>query len=228
MQRSGQINRRLTQGVAMIAVAGLVGCGYAKRDDVDAQFAQLRGEMEQEHQQIDGRVGQLDGRLNTLETRTAALERDLQAMREEFAAQIEDLEGMLAFNVPVNFEYDRADVRDQDRAVLDRFAAVVQEYYPGAVITVEGFTDPAGSAAYNRRLGERRATAVKDYLVQQGLLTDRIRTVSYGESADRLINDGRGPEAGLENRRVTLVIDYAQHGDQQGGARVITEQELDS
>lgn len=227
MQRSGKTTRKLTQGIALVAVFGLVGCGYAKRDDVNAQFAQLRGEMEQEHQQLDGRIGQVDGRLNTLETRTAALEQDLQAMREEFAAQIEELEGMLAFNVPVNFGFDQADVRDEDRAVLDRFAAVVSQYYPGAVVTVEGFTDPAGSAAYNRRLGQRRAEAVKDYLVQQGLLGDRIRTVSYGESADRLINDGRGPEAGLENRRVTLVIDYAQHGGQQGGARVITEQELD-
>lgn len=227
MQGSRMTTRKVTQGVAMVAVFGLVGCGYAKRDDVNAQFAQLRGEMEQEHQQIDGRIDQVDGRLNTLETRTAALEQDLQSMREEFAAQIEELEGMLAFNVPVNFEFDAADVRDQDRPVLDRFAAVVMEYYPGAVITVEGFTDPAGSAAYNRRLGQRRAEAVKEYLVQQGLLGDRIRTVSYGESTDRLINDGRGPEAGLENRRVTLVIDYAQHGGQQGGARVITEQELD-
>lgn len=224
MQRSRKSTRKVTQGIAMVAVFGLVGCGYAKRDDVDAQFAQLRGEMEQEHQEIDGRVGQLDGRLNTLETRTAALEQDLQTMRDEFAAQIEELNGMLAFNVPVNFEFDRAEVRDQDRPVLERFAAVVKEHYPGAVITVEGFTDPAGSAQYNRRLGQRRAEAVKEYLVQQGLLTDRIRTVSYGESTDRLINDGRGPEAGVENRRVTLVIDYAQHGDQQGGARVITEQ----
>jgi peptidoglycan-associated lipoprotein len=46
--------------------------------------------------------------------------------------------------------------------VLDRFATVVKEYYPGALVTVEGFADPAGGEIYNLRLGQRRAEAVRD------------------------------------------------------------------
>ena len=96
--------------------------------------------------------------------------------------------------------------------MLDRFATVVKEYYPGAVITVEGFTDPAGTAAYNRRLGQRRADTVKEYLASaEGLETSQLKAVSYGEARDRQVVPGaKGPgDAGLENRRVALVIDHA-------------------
>ena len=74
----------------------------------------------------------------------------------------------MKFNVPVHFEFSKSELREPDRPVLDRFAAVVKEYYPGAIVTVEGFTDPAGSAAYNRKLGQRRADAVKEYLASAG------------------------------------------------------------
>jgi peptidoglycan-associated lipoprotein len=221
MQATRRSIQHTARGGAVLALAILAGCGYAKRDDVDEQFVQLRDEMQTAHTQMDERTSQLDGRVNGLEGRLTAVESDLQALRTEFNAKIEELEGKLAFNLPVNFEYDAADVRPEDQELLSRFAAVVQEHYPGAIVTVEGFADPSGSTSYNRRLGLRRAEAVRDYLVQQGLLEDKIRTVSYGESQDRLINDGRGPEAGQENRRVSLVIDYAEHG--QTGQRVITD-----
>ena len=96
--------------------------------------------------------------------------------------------------------------------MLDRFASVVKQYYPGALVTVEGFTDPAGSAAYNRRLGQRRADAVKEYLATAGGFTsETLKAVSYGEVRNRQVVPGaKGPgDAGIENRRVALVIDHA-------------------
>ena len=105
---------------------------------------------------------------------------------------------------------DRAELRESDRPVLDRFASVVREHYPGAVVTVEGFADPAGSAAYNRRLGQRRGESVRQYLTSDGQLgAERIRVVSYGEARDRQVVPGAQGPNGLPNRRVALVIDYA-------------------
>lgn len=198
---------------AVLMVAALVGCGYAKRDDVDAQLTQLRQDMETADQgvesRLDGKITTLDGRVNTLEQRTQALERELQTMRTEFNASIQRLEGMMAFNVPVHFGYDESIVRDQDHEVLRRFAAVVKDYYPNAVVTVEGFTDPAGSRAYNLELGRERAQAVKELLVAEGLIDGAVKIVSYGEAVDRQVVPGaEGPEAGEQNRRVSLVIDY--------------------
>jgi peptidoglycan-associated lipoprotein len=78
------------------------------------------------------------------------------------------------------------------------------------VVTVEGFADPAGSTRYNRQLGKRRADGVRDYLVTTGgLPAGQVRTVSYGEDANRLVVPGGVKDAGLPNRRVSLVIDAA-------------------
>lgn len=138
----------------------------------------------------------------------AALRTELNAMRTEFGAKITALEDGMKFMVPVNFAFDDASVRDQDRAALERFAQVARKYYPNATITVEGFADPAGSANYNKALSERRAESVKSYLVAQGLNDGQLRTVGYGKT--RLVNPGAsGDDAGAEaNRRVVFVVEH--------------------
>jgi len=160
---------------------------------------------------VNSRIATVDGRVATLEQRAQALEHEIQSMRSDFSAQIESMKGMLSFNVPVNFDYDSADLRQQDHAVLNKFASVVKEYYPNAIVTVEGFTDPSGSVAYNLKLGQRRAEAVKSLLVQNGLNGDAVKVVSYGEARDRQVVPGAaGPGLeGMQNRRVSLVIDYS-------------------
>jgi peptidoglycan-associated lipoprotein len=165
--------------------------------------AKIREEMQSGDQRVGTRVDSLDGRVN-------ALEQELAALKSEYNVSIEKMKGALKFDVPVHFDFDQAALRDQDRPVLDKFASVVQEYYPDAVLTIEGFADPAGSRAYNMQLGMRRAEAVRDYLSGTSLAAS-MRTVSYGEAADRQVVPGaQGPgDVGMQNRRVALVIDYA-------------------
>ncbi len=193
-------------GVGVVALTGLAtACGYAKKKDVQAEIASVRQQMESGDQALGNRIDQVSGRVDQLQTQ-------LNDLQDKFNVTVQKMEGMIAFDVPVHFDYDKADLRSTDTPVLDKFAAVVREYYPNALVTVEGFTDPAGSRAYNMRLGNARADAVKDYLTSQGNLTgDLVRTVSYGESKDRLVQPGaKGPgEAGMVNRRVALVIDYS-------------------
>lgn len=202
--------RRLADGGALAMVVLLAGCGYAKRDQVQAQLDELRQEMAAEDQALGGRVDQVDSQVSQLSSRLDALETELNSLRDEFDVTVNRLEGMVAFDVPVHFEFDEAEVRPEDQGVLDRFAEVVQEFYPNAVVTVEGFTDAAGSAEYNLRLGQMRAESVKIYLTDNGgLPAERVRTVSYGEADDRLIAPSEaGEDEGEVNRRVSLVIDY--------------------
>lgn len=196
------ITRTLVRGGCAALVVAVAGCGAAKKSDVEDQFAQLRREM----QEADAALA---ARMDGVEARLTALEGDLEKMRNEFGVAIRRLEGLLVFNVPVHFDFDSAEIRPQDRPVLDRFAAVVRNYYPSALITVEGFTDPAGSAAYNLRLGKARAEAVKTYLVEAGELpAERVRAVSYGEAEDRQVIKGAAGQEGYANRRVALVVDY--------------------
>jgi peptidoglycan-associated lipoprotein len=201
------------------ALAGLGGCAAkVTRDDFNAEVGRLREEMQSGDRQLGTRTDSAGQVLADHARRLDALEQELKAFRSEFNVSMEKVKGMLRFNVPVHFEFAESDLREGDRPVLDRFATVVKEYYPGALITVEGFADPAGSAAYNKWLGEQRAETVKAYLAQSaGLDPASLRAVSYGEVRDRQVVPGaRGPgDRGLENRRVALVIDHAAvAGDQ--------------
>lgn len=207
-----RINRR---GLGILSALSLVvtvaACSRVKPEELDASLAALRADMQREMQQGDDQVSQrLTGRITTVEQRQAALETDLNQLEQEFEVAITRLEGQLRFDVPVYFAFNDATVETDDQAVLDRFNAVRAEYYPNALITVEGFTDPSGSAEYNTSLGLRRASAVRDYLVTAGLTQDLVRAVSYGEDTARLVQPAdQGPgNAGWQNRRVVLVIDH--------------------
>jgi peptidoglycan-associated lipoprotein len=72
------------------------------------------------------------------------------------------------------------------------------------VITIEGHCDERGSTEYNLALGERRAMAVRNYLISLGIAADRMRVVSYGEEFP--FDPGRTEEAYAKNRRAHFVI----------------------
>jgi peptidoglycan-associated lipoprotein len=84
----------------------------------------------------------------------------------------------------VYFDYDKSDIREEARAVLtkdaDALKAILADF-PNATIAVEGHCDERGSAEYNLGLGDRRATAAKDFLVQLGVPADKLKTISYGK-----------------------------------------------
>lgn len=208
-----RMNSRGLGLIAALAMAGSTGaCKTVSPEDMDASLSTLRAEMQEEMAAGDARVASdVDGRVDGLERRMAALEQDLQEMEREFEVSIARLEDELRFNVPVYFGFDDATVEAEDEDVLDRFSVVAQKYYPDAMITVEGFTDPAGNAEYNLWLGEQRANAVAAYLTgSTAVPEDRVRAVSYGEDTRRLVMPaGWGPGTqGWENRRVVLVIDH--------------------
>lgn len=198
--------------VAALATIGMTGaCKTVSPDDMQSSLAALRADMQQEMTAGDEQVAQdAANQFAEMERRFAALERDLQQMEREFEVAIARLEDELRFNVPVYFAFDDASLDSQDQEILAKFAAVSQKYYPDALVTVEGFTDPSGDENYNLWLGEERAKAVAEYLVTTTAMTeDGIKVVSYGEDARRLVNEGWGPGTeGWENRRVVLVIDH--------------------
>jgi peptidoglycan-associated lipoprotein len=137
----------------------------------------------------------------------ASLRNDLQTIRTEFGARITAMEEGIRFAFPVNFAFDDATVRPEDQAALDRFAQVAQKYYNGSVITVEGFADPAGSTSYNVALSQRRAEAVRQYLVGKGMTDTQLRTIGYGETR-QVVPGAQRDEAGAElNRRVVFTVE---------------------
>lgn len=171
----------------------LGGCSqYVKKADFDAAISELRANDQKQQQEID------------------SLTQDMQQRFAKYDAQITAMQGRINVDTAAHFAFGDSTLRDQDKPLLDDFAKVITQHHPDAVITVEGFTDPAGSSSFNKRLGMKRADAVRDYLVNTGgLPADKVRAVSYGESSNRQVDKGQIRDAGANNRRVTLVVDFA-------------------
>lgn len=198
--------------LALASAALLGGCattGALRKAKEEQQLAldQQRTALATERSERQATDSALRAELGMVRGDLQALRADLQTMRTDFGAKITAMEDGLKFALPVNFAFDVSTVRDGDHAALDRFAKIAQAYYPGSKITIEGFADPAGTAQYNLALSKRRAESVKQYLVAQGLTTNELNIVGYGET--RLVTPGASHEqAGAElNRRVTFVIE---------------------
>ncbi|MFA5027415.1 MAG: peptidoglycan-associated lipoprotein Pal [Candidatus Methylomirabilota bacterium] len=98
----------------------------------------------------------------------------------------------------VFFDFDKSLVRDDQKSALADNVAWLKGN-PSAKITVEGHCDERGTAEYNLGLGERRAKAVKDYLIAAGIPADRVSTISYGKERPFVL--GHDESAWKWNRR---------------------------
>jgi peptidoglycan-associated lipoprotein len=104
---------------------------------------------------------------------------------------------------PVFFVLDSAELDDAGRAVATANAEALKKYATW-VVTVEGHADERGTAEYNLALGERRAQAVRAYLISLGIPADRLKTVSYGKEFP--FDPGHDDAAWANNRRAHFVI----------------------
>jgi len=102
----------------------------------------------------------------------------------------------------VYFDFDMSSLKPEAIRILD--AAVMSlQANPRLNVTIEGHTDSVGTAEYNLSLGERRANAVRDYLLNRGIAAARLRTVSYGEERPKA--DNSTAEGRAMNRRASFV-----------------------
>ena len=108
----------------------------------------------------------------------------------------------------INFDFDKSNIKSEFAPILDEAAQILQDN-PNIQVTIEGHTDSIGSDAYNQRLSERRAQAVKQYLVSRGVEANRLDAIGKGESepiADNTRNGSDNPEGRALNRRAELKV----------------------
>ena len=103
----------------------------------------------------------------------------------------------------LKFEFDQAELRPEDRELLSRIAGILMTSHD-YTISVNGHTDDVGTDAYNQKLSERRAEAVRDYLVKAGLPADIVSVQGHGKSLPLV--PGTSEAARAKNRRVELGI----------------------
>ncbi len=101
------------------------------------------------------------------------------------------------------FAYDKSELSPESRTQLEQNARWLRQY-PGAPIVIEGHCDERGTEEYNLALGDRRAQATKEYLVQLGVTPEQLETISLGE--ERPFAPGQDEAAYAQNRRAHFTV----------------------
>ena len=174
---------------------------------------------------LGGALGALAGGLagNYVDEQERAFEEELAEERRLNQLEIERLEDdvlKLSLNSEVSFDFGKADIKPSFYDSLDKLSGVIRKY-DRTVAHVVGHTDSIGSEASNQRLSERRADAVGSYMMDRGVLAQRLRTSGEGERLPRATN---ATEAGRQlNRRVEIFLKPIVEGREQEAFESPTE-----
>ena len=142
--------------------------------------------------------------------RIIGITRGIDSTLKDLGAKVTAQEIKIELAADVLFDFDKADLRRDAVPSLEKVATVLREY-PAAPVLIEGHTDSVGADAYNQALSERRAAAVKDWLVRNARIeAARLSTRGWGENKplapNAKPNGEDDPEGRQKNRRVGITI----------------------
>jgi outer membrane protein OmpA-like peptidoglycan-associated protein len=136
-----------------------------------------------------------------MDKQEAELRRKLEGTGVRVVRNGDEIELVMPGNI--TFDLNESSIKPSFSGTLESVALVLKEYNK-TIIQIEGHTDSSGSDSYNQLLSERRASSVRDFLLNQGIEPKRTRAVGYGERYPVASND---TAAGREqNRRVELTL----------------------
>ncbi len=186
-------------------------------------IAEMR-RREKERIELEEKVASLEGELDGVRTRVATLsDRDallqqrerhevkMQEVREVFKREEADVllrgDQMIIRLYGLSFPVGSAEIRPENFALLSKIRRVLAEF-PESAIAIEGHTDSQGAAERNRDLSQRRADAVREYLLANtSIVPARIASVGHGE--DRPIANNETEEGRAKNRRIDLTVNLS-------------------
>lgn len=126
-----------------------------------------------------------------LQDEAAQREQEMAAAKERFMSE------------DIHFDFDKSTLTPNARELLDNKAQWLKDN-PDVSVVIEGHCDERGTREYNLALGERRASAVKNYLISKGIAASRIKTISYGKERPAVL--GSNEWAWSQNRRAVTTI----------------------
>ena len=181
---------RLSVALLMILFAMLLTTSCAKKEMQTEQVSTTQPEIQE-----------VAPEKSSGETEEAARLLEEDRLLKEAAALEAARKAFVSENV--RFAYNSYDLSNQAQRILNNKADYLR-MNSGVKVTVEGYCDERGTEAYNIALGKQRAESVKKFLVDQGISTDRLLTVSYGEK--KPIALGHDEASWAKNRRAQTVV----------------------
>ena len=197
---------------ASMAVAGCAKKSYVQREvgevnkKVDAVAAEVE-KTQQRVQQNEVRIDAVDksAQSGIGEAKGSAAAAMTKAQQAEVAAKGKLIYTVTLSNDKVRFPVNKAEISDEAKAMIDEAVAPLVKANRGVYFEIEGHTDSTGDAAYNFRLGEERAMAVRDYIAKtHAVALSRLNVISYGE--DKPVAENKTKDERAQNRRVVIRI----------------------
>ncbi len=197
---------------ASVALAGCAKKSYVQREvgevnkKVDAVSVEVE-KTQQRVQQTEVRIDAVDKQAQSgiTEAKGSAQAAMTKAQEAERAAKGKLIYTVTLSNDKVRFPVNKAEISDEAKAMIDEAVGPLVKENRGVWFEIEGHTDNTGDAAYNFKLGEERAMAVRDYIAKtHGIALNRLNVISYGEEKPVAENKTRDERA--QNRRVVIRI----------------------
>ena len=136
--------KMLTLSALVVVTGGTFACSHVGQDEFDSTIAQVRRESREGDEalsrSLNGRIDDVDARVTAVDGRVASMERDMAALTADFDVMVDRMETAMRFNTPIFFATDDSGLRDEDQIMLDRFSAIVHDYYPSSVTANDGTT----------------------------------------------------------------------------------------
>jgi outer membrane protein OmpA-like peptidoglycan-associated protein len=191
-----------------VAASGCATKKYVSREvgEVNTKVDTLTTEVEKTQERTKRNEVRIEEVNQEAQTAKGSAQQALQKATEaEKAAKGKLIYTVTLSNDKVTFPLNRSEVSDEAKAMIDEAIAQLKAENKGVFFEIEGHTDSTGPDAYNTKLGEDRAQAVRSYMHDQhGIALSRMEVISYGES--KPVEDNKTRENRAQNRRVVIKV----------------------
>jgi peptidoglycan-associated lipoprotein len=207
MHKTRWVPSFLSGGALLLGIFGLTACAsktYVGEEVAKSSAATEKriNDVESQVEATQTKVKQHDAKLTELDTATRqALERAQQAGK---LAEGKFIFSLVLSDDAAKFPVNQYELSKEAKEALDAFAERLKAENKNVYLEIQGHTDSTGPEAYNYKLGQERAEAVRRYLNKQGVALNRMSTISYGASEP--VESNKTREGRAKNRRVVIVV----------------------
>jgi peptidoglycan-associated lipoprotein len=201
------VSTMLTGGALLLGISGLTAC--ATKTYVGEEVAKSSASTDKRINEVESQVEATQTRVKQHDTKLAELDNATRQALERAQQAGKLAEGKFVYALVLSddaakFPVNKHELSKEAEEQLMAFAERLKGENKNVYLEIQGHTDATGDDAYNLRLGEQRAEAVRRYLNKQGVALNRMSTISYGPNEP--VESNKTKEGRAKNRRVVVIV----------------------